>query len=415
MKPSRFIARLTLLAPGALAGFLLVCACDNGADSGPKTGGQVQGLAVVNSDYVSTSISLLDGTTGLVTQDNCITSGKIAPKLSLALSGDVVLPSQRQHSGELTVIDRKNGTLTWIEPKTCTVARQLSLGTAFATNPHDIISVSATKAYVLRNGTGGADGDIGMVGSDILVVDPSLPQIGRTIDLRPSTPMAEGGKATLPGPQRGVLATNGKVYVTLSNLSADFKIAGPARVVVIDTATDTVTNTIDLPGLQNCGGISYAAGVNGLAVSCGGLFGDGPMQVNSSGVAWIDLTKTPATVTVLPGTTFGRPLALGGIAALGAPLAYAITPGDFAGPPGDQLWTFAFQGVKPALALETMEAFTLGGLVVNAVGTRLFVTDAAKAAPKLYVFNITNPQMLTETQVVTNPGGGLPPREIAWY
>src|ERR1043165_9580425 len=66
------------------------------------------GLAVVNSDFASTSISLLDRTTGQVTNGDCINSATRPPGNTLALSGDVVLPSQPQPGNLILALDRAN-------------------------------------------------------------------------------------------------------------------------------------------------------------------------------------------------------------------------------------------------------------------------------------------------------------------
>ncbi len=369
-----------------------------------------RGLAVINSDYKSTAISLVDPATGTVVKNNCLHSGSVAPQLSMALSGDVVLPSQLQPANQLVVIDRKNGTLTWVDPTTCTVVRQLNLGTAFAPNPHDVVGISATKSYVTRYGNGpGASTE----GNDLLIIDPAG-KVGARIDLRPYATKTDTDKATVPGPDRAVLAENGKVYVTLNNLTADTAGGGTGRLVEVDAQTDMVTAQIDLPGLKNCAGLTYVPGVRALAVVCGGLFGDGANQVKASGTAWVDLTKTPAAVTVVAATTFGRTLSFSAIAASGAAKGFVVTPGEFAGPPADQLWVFAFTGGTPSKLFEATAGYTLGGIVLGAGGTKLFVTDAAKAAPKLHIFDLTTTTP-TETSVVTNPGTGLPPRDLAWY
>src|SRR5689334_19360480 len=126
------------LAGLALAGLALagLAACDNsnpasmGADAQPPADGNGgvpspgAGLAVVNSDYVSTSVSLIDPATAKVKKGDCINSGTHTPGNTLALSGDVGLPSQPQPMNLLVTIDHANSALTWIDPSTCTPLRQ---------------------------------------------------------------------------------------------------------------------------------------------------------------------------------------------------------------------------------------------------------------------------------------------------
>jgi hypothetical protein len=359
------------------------------------------GLVVVHTDYKSTLVSLVDPATAKLTRDNCINSGSKPAQLTSTLSGDVVVPTQPQPGNEIVLIDRENATLTWVAPGTCEVARQLNVGEGKPSNPQDLITVSAHKAYVPRYAT---------VSSDLLIIDPTAATITGHLDLKPSAPKA-GDKAVLPNPTRGVLL-GGKVYVVLTALSDDNKVGAPGRVVVIDPATDTVTGTIDLPTLKNCA--SIAALENALVVACGGVYGDAN-QTKDSGVAWIDLATTPPAIKVAPATAFGRALSGFDVAALSSSLAFAITGGDFSGTPPDQLWAFDFTGGAPRKIIDGLKAFTFSGLLVDPVSKRLFVADGNATAPRLHVFDLANPAMpVLQTSLVTNTGG-LPPRYVSWY
>ena len=173
---------------------------DDGGDDGVMTPGR--GIAVVNGDYQSTSISLLDPAKGLLNNPDCINSGTHVPGITLALSGDVGLPSEPQPDHELVAIDHANSALTWIDSTTCKPVRQLNVSTGFYSNPHDVIAVSATKAYVTRyekNATPTASTTDFDDGDDLLIIDPSVPAItgrialssyatavtGKTIQARP--------------------------------------------------------------------------------------------------------------------------------------------------------------------------------------------------------------------------------------
>ena len=65
------------------------------------------GLAVLNSDYSTTSLSLVDPTTHAVVHDDCVDSNTVPPTLSLALSGDVALPSHAQVGGDVRADRRR--------------------------------------------------------------------------------------------------------------------------------------------------------------------------------------------------------------------------------------------------------------------------------------------------------------------
>src|SRR3954452_6757917 len=79
------------------------------------------GLAVLNSDYSTTSLSLVDPTTHALVHDACVDSNTVPPTLSLALSGDVMLPSHPQVGGDVLLIDDGNNALTWVDPQTCKI------------------------------------------------------------------------------------------------------------------------------------------------------------------------------------------------------------------------------------------------------------------------------------------------------
>jgi hypothetical protein len=374
-------------------------AADAGTDSG-TAGTAAVGLAVVHSDYKTTLVSLVDPATGSLTKDDCINSGSKPAMLTTALSGDVVVPSQPQPGNDLLLIDRQNSTLTWVAPKTCEVTRQVNIGEGKMANPQDVLPVSAKKAYISRYAAG-----------DLAILDPTTGTIGGHIDLAPSAPKV-GDMAVLPDPSRGVVV-NGKAYVVLTALSVDNKVGAPGRVVVVDTTSDTVTGTIDLPGIKNCGSVAVAG--SALVVACGGLYGDAN-QVNDSGVAWIDLSMTPPAVKVVAAKDFGRALSPFDAAALSSSLAFAITGGAFGDMPPDQLWAFDFAGGgAPRKLLDGKASFTLSGLVADDAHKKLFIADGDAKAPKLHIFDLANPAAISEQAALITNAGGLPPRYVSWY
>jgi hypothetical protein len=215
----------------------------------------------------------------------------------------------------------------------------------------------------------------------------------------------------LPNPSRG-LVLNGKAYVVLTALAADSMSGAQGRLVVVDTATDAVTGTIDLPGLKNCG--SIAALDKALVVGCGGVFGD-PNQLNDSGVALIDLSLTPPAIKVVAAKTFGRALSPFDVAAVSPSLAFAITGGDFSNMPPDQLWAFDFMGGAPRKLLDGKAAFTLSGLLADTAHKKLFIADGDAKMPKFHIFDLSNPANITLQSSLTTSAAGLPPRYAAWY
>jgi hypothetical protein len=375
-----------------------------GVASDAGAGTNALGVVVVHTDYKTTAVSLVDPASGTVTKDNCIGSGSKAPQLTTALSGDVVPPTQPQPTHEVVLIDRQNATLTWVTPSTCEVARQLNIGEGKMANPQDLITISPTKGYVSRYASSH---------SDLAIIDPATAKITGRIDLEPHTPKAAGGRAVAPNPSRGVYA-RGKVYVVLTSLSEDYKYAATGRVVVVDPATDAVSGTIDLPPLKNCGSAAYLESAGALVVACGGLYGD-PNQILDSGVAWIDLAASPPAVKVVLAAAFGRALSPFDAAAHSAYLAFAITGGEFSGTPPDQLWAFDPNVGAPRKLLDGKKAYTLSGLLVDPASKRLLVADAAPGAPKLHLFDLTDPGAPTLETSLTSSATGLPPKYLSWY
>ena len=379
--------------------------------------GLPEGLVVVSSDYKSTVVSLLDPITGAVTRDDCINSGSTDPQLSLALSGDVDLPSQPNSDHDVLLIDRQNSALAWIDPATCAPRQQMAVGTGFKANPRDVIVLSATKAYVTRYGANptptAEPGDFDE-GDDLLIVNPSTQTVVGRIDMAPFAPPVDG--APLPArPDRAVLAA-GKVFVTLGATSADFMTTGPGRVAVIDPTKDVVTGVIELPELKSCSAMSWLPAHKTLYVVCGGDFGAAAQQ-DTAGIAVIDVAAPmPVVTSVLRASAFGgRPFSLGGVAALSPTLGFAVTSGVFGGSPKDQLWSFDAVAGTATKVLDGSDSFTLGRIVADAGLKRAFVADANKDLPVVQVVDASDPVALKIQGVEPNPSSHLPPRQIAWY
>jgi|GEM_PF-738523 len=374
------------------------------------------GLAVVDSDYASTSISIV-GATGALVKDDCINSGtQAAGKLSLTLSGDVVLPSQPQLGGDLWLIDRKNDALTIVAPPTCAVSAQIAVGTGFQSDPHDVAVLSDTKLYVTRYNTNVAPPNVTATGDDVLIVNRTTGtvtgRIGLTTYAAPVT-----GFTIEAQPDRMVIAGS-KVYVTLGSQDANFMAAGEGRVVVIDPGSDTVIGTIALTGLDGCSAIQYVPALSSLFVACGGSFSDAD-QAAASGIAQIDLsTATPTLHVTKASVVGGQPVNFSWIGVLSATQGFAATLGTFpfGTTPGtnDALYMFNPTAGTAAPVSLSAGAYDLGGAAVGA--GLLFVPDATTTKPLIHVFDVPATGAPTErTPFAPDPSKGLPPRQIAWY
>jgi hypothetical protein len=370
----------------------------------------VRGIVVIHSDYQSSSVSLLDRDGNLV-KDGCLHSGSGTPGLSMTLSEDLALPSQSPPGSPVVVIDRGNATLTWLDPATCAPLGQMPVGTGFAANPHDYVALSGSKAYVPRYKPNAVatptPGDFDD-GNDVLIVDPARQQITGRIDLLPFTPAS-----VLPRADRALLV-DGKVYLSLNAVDEKFKVYAMARVLTIDPTIDQVVGLVDVPGMQNCGAMTYLPSEKKLLLACTGDY----VSVAGSGIVALDLGVLPlAVAAVLPAASAGgRAFSNAAVAALDGNTIFGVALGDFSDTPPDTLWLLALGGSPGTTVFDSAESFTLGSLLADVERGRVFVTDGTMQTPAWVrvferaggVFHETNP-------IKTNPTQKLPPRALAWF
>jgi len=402
----------------SLAFCFFAVAC-TGPTSGNPKGGNATGVAVINSDYKSTAVSLLNAASAQLQQDDCIDSGALTPTLSLALSGDVVLASQPQPGGDLLLIDRTNAALVWVSPTTCKVTRELAVGTGFDANPHDVVADSPQKAYVTRYKTNlkpTGRPEARDQGEDLLIINPSQPAVIGRVDLAPYA-TSVGGVQLQAHPDRAIKA-NGSIFVLLGNANADFSIIGPPRVVIVDSSQDKVVGMIDPPGLTNCGGLDYLEVSRTLIVICGGDFNlDPAAQLAGSGLALYDVSgSAPKLAKTIPASILGgRPIGFT-FSVLSGELAVASTSGDFSGTPPDALWKINLVTGSATKLADADGGFVLGGAVADNARNHVLVTNAAMATPHMSIFGTSETGSFSELyKLDTNPKSGLPPRLVGWY
>ncbi len=376
---------------------------------------QPVGLAVVHQsgDYTSALVSLVDPLTNTLVHDDCLDSGSKTPQLSMALSGDVVLPSAPLPGNPLVLIDRvPNNALVWVNPTNCSVTHQVSVGTGFMSNPHDVLA-AGDRLYVTRYETNSkptadvADFD---EGGDVLILDATTGKLQGRIDLN-----AFATDGFDPRPDRGLIVGT-KLYVSLNQISRDFKTYGPGRVVVIDLGSNTVTGVVEVASLQNCGALGRAD--TRITVACSGDY----KHLQSSGVASLDTTTTiPTVVQVISATAIGQAISGAELALAGANVAFVISH-DLAFTAPDRLWLIDLATGAPRKILDgSATPYTLGALV--RYGQKLFLGDADPKAPKMRVVDIQEPSAPKElTSFSSNPGkpgnpgkAGLNPRAAALY
>jgi hypothetical protein len=398
---------LTLMGCGAKAP-----AGSGGFQLDPSAGACPAGYAVSNSDYTSTNISALSAL-GAVLSQSVISSGSAPPGLTTALSGDVVFPSAAPASGKVVLIDRfPNSVLTWVEPTTGAVIRQLAVGTGFAANPQDYLELSPNKAYVSRYGSNPTPGQTPFdAGGDLLIVDPERTAITGRVELA----SARDG-AFLPRANR-LLLIGSEVWVSLQRFDADFKTAGDARLVGVDPSNDVISWTLDLPGVANCGGVARSPSGKVAALACSGVASDldsaqNPGPTLRSDIVLLDATLAPPVVR----KRFAAAATLG--APIGSTLAFAsetllvsVALGDATASRTDLAFTIDTSLGTPQRLLDAGAAFAFGDVrCAPGCSDLCFLADAQANA--LHVWQAAGAALTQEPSVVTDPSIGLPPRAI---
>jgi hypothetical protein len=405
-------------------GFLsLLCVVACGSNATPPSSSLIPyaaecSMAVVNTDYMSTSVSLLRPD-GSICADNIIHSGSERPGLTVALSGDVMLPTTPHPDGLLVLIDRyPNGAITFVDPFTAAVRSQVSVTTGFASNPHDVLILGEDKMYVTRSETNPTPTDTPTdwdEGGDVLIVHPQTGSLLGRIDLSAYTE-EQDGQPMDPRPDR-LVSTTGRVWTNLRHLSRDFQWAGSGRVVGIDPITDTVETVVELAGLENCTGL--VAGIDGLWGVCTGVFAAGASaQMNASGLFHVDVAaeSEPSVDWTFSAVDLGnRPLGFN-LAAVDDHTVVVVTLGSMEGEgtPDRLVAVDRLTNHVQDLGVEA-GAYTLGDVAWSASAKRLLVVHMDMLEPGLWRLQrgaegVWAPLVTT----LTNPSIGLPPIDIGF-
>jgi hypothetical protein len=380
------------------------------------------GLAVINDNYtaMASSLSVL-GAAGGVAHADCVDSATGGGGTgSSTLTSDVTLPSQPQRGGDIVVIDRGHTALTFVNPASCAVDRQISVAGGFPrANPHDVVIISDTKAYVTRYEKNLVATTPAATGDDVLIIDPRDGSALGRIDLSSYAAQVPGSGATVQArPDRAVIAA-GKVVVTLNDQDANFAVFGEGRLAIIDPATDTVVQALAITGLTNCEAMTVLPGGGTLLVACGGAYTDAD-PASASGLAVVDMSVTPAAlVRTFTGTALGGPVNFqwaAGVVAGSTARAFVSLFGAsaFGGAPAVPDKALAVDlGTGVGTGFVTAEAFAIGRGTLSGAG-QLLLPDAAAAQPRIHAFDVTGTP--TETSAfAADTVLNLPPREVAAY
>jgi hypothetical protein len=298
--------------------------------------------------------------------------------------GDLVYVVNRYLGDNIQVIDPRKGFAT---------VRQFSVGNG--SDPHDIVVVSPTRAYVTRYNE-----------TALWVVDPSTGDHAGTIDL---SALADGDGI----PEMDQLAAVGDaVYVTVERVDRNdpfWPPAGESYVAVIDAQADTLIDTNALtPGVQPItlananpySTLQLDAATGNLYVACVGAWG-----VDDAGVEWVSPVSRTSAGTSLTGAAAGGDIT--DVEVVSADRAYAIVT--------DAAFATTLLAFDPATGtvIDTVYApgaFTLADAEVSP-GGELFVADRAVSTPGVRIYDAASGAEKTAAPIDV----GLPPFNLAFW
>jgi hypothetical protein len=396
-----------------------------GVEPNPASSGGIdpalEGFAVVNSDYQSVSISLasLDGE---VLSEHFIASGSADAGLSAALGGDVALPTLPIPGPDLVLIDRTpSGVITWVDKQSANVRAQLNVATGFASNPHDYVPVSHTKAYVPRFAWNLASGEERFdQGNDVLVIDPSVPKIVDRIDLMPA--LAGEPAGFYPSAERALLA-NDKLFVLCAGFNIDFSDRVNSRLVTIDPESDTIDDVLVFDDLNSCSSLDLAPDGLTLGIACHGAFGNDPEDGHpDSGIVLVDIDGSAKELRrfaaadlggemiaslafvdqrTLLFTTFGR---------------YAEDLSHMAAPDTARLLDLEDGALRGEPLQQTKSVpFSLGDVSCSPEARTCVLADAETDGGTLHHFRMHDGDAEQRARVSLDDGLGLPPRSLGRF
>ena len=390
------------------AAWLAACADDTRAGTAdvayeaavPAVGNR---LAVLGSDYKSSTLSLLAAADQTRVGAGVWTSGSAVSASETALSGDVALGQTPAADGRVIVVDRANAVVSFWDPATRAI-QQIPVSTGFYSNPQDAVPLDAHKMYVVRMKrnpmptSNPADLD---EGDDVLIVDPTEGKVLGRIDLAPFASenglVAAGSRAVRVG---------ARVWLPLQSLSADFSHQGPTRFVAIDTTKNAVIQVVDVPSIKNCIEAVWLADTQQLVAVCPGAYSDKAQQGAHAGI--VVLTPSDVTTTAeiaFHANDFGGATTLGrDVACLPGGHCLVATPGDPDSATRDRIWRFELSGGAPVQIGQGSGAFSISGAIAIAAGQRILLGDRTNASGDVRVFALTATGTSELPATTSNPG-----------
>lgn len=289
----------------------LAIACDDPEPQGgprPTTGPQ---LAVINTDYMASAVSLLN-IDGDVIEDNYISSGSTEAGLVTALSGDLVMPTRSGEDGVLVLIDRfKADVVTRIRLEDGKILGQVKTqqqpeadaDSSFSSNPQDYVYIDEETAWVSRTQPNlNPDAEEIDLGNDLLRIDPSkMERSDERIDLsmfnttasRVDPDSGDEEEVDVYARPGRILRVGDTLVVGLGRTAYDYSATADGMIALIDVDTREVEG-LSIEGLRGCTDVNPVPGAEALVmVICTGHFGD---ERNTAGLAFVELDGKEAKV-----------------------------------------------------------------------------------------------------------------------
>jgi hypothetical protein len=418
---------MTLPHSWLLGSALLLAACGAQRVSPDTEGVSVEpgpcgrGVVVVESDYQSSNVSLLDFS-GDVLSASLASSSTESSGFGVALSGDVVPAASPQLGSRLTLIDRyPAAVLRFVDLASARVAAELPVGTGFRANPQDYLELDEHKAYVARYDSNSSAGRQEWdAGGDVLIVDPSQPAITGRIDLTQA--MAGEAAAFSPHPARLVRAA-GRVFALLASYADIYTNGGTSsRVVELDPKTDSIVTTLVFDGLRGCDALALSPDESELAVACTGDDLSHPVsKVDHSGLVLLDLSADLAVTKTFPAHTWGEDPVGFSLDYVSSGVLLFGTLGHFdeldAVGAQDTLWRLDTRtGQSDVILHSERTPFTLGAVRCAPTCGACFAADAARLGGSVLRFQVDSAAALSApTAIVAEARVGLPPRYLSVF
>lgn len=408
----------------ALAACAHLVACGDSARSAQgwdfEEGACGRGLVVVDSDYASSTVHLLDAD-GVTRVSNVLSSADRSAGLTAALSGDVVLSSSPATGDEVVAIDRETAVLSWIGITSGSL-RQLSVSTGFFSNPHDYVPTGDGRALVPRFGENRLEPSRSFDrGNDLLVVDPDAPEI---VDSFPLDDAVAGEPEGVRPTADRALHIDGAVYVTAPSFDRTFEAPADSRLVKVNARTGNIESVLVFEGSVGCGAIAASPSRRQLAVSCTGRYGES-VPLGESKLLVLSIADELRVVEELSGVDLEGKQLGSAVAFVDEDTVVFTTSSstdDELRPTGrDALYSVRLRsgGCTGECVHLLVEAgpFALGSVACRPSCGRCFVTDSSAfdGVGGILSLQSTGPQVEVESIFAVDDPTGLPPRHLSLF